>query len=679
MVNNCILVVDDEIRMRKLIKDFLVAKGYSILEAEDGEKALEAFEENKNKINLVLLDVMMPKLDGWSVLRQIRQESKVPIIMLTARGEEQDELFGFELGVDEYISKPFSPKILVARVEAILKRTAPDSKEVKDYGGVEIDKEGRTVKVDGKLIELSLREYELLTYLVENKDIALSRDKILNNVWNYDYYGDSRTIDSHIKKIRHKLIIIFLILVNNFVLGRFYLYSKRQTLKSVYRTVNDYYNNDKSENFEEKLEQIAIQNNFDILIRNNENVNIYTSNKDFYSTFGQMNEMTSRFNIGVGELIEQSDNFVIKKIKDSKNGITYILLSSTLDNGYLLYIRIPISSIQESVKISNNFLYLMAGFAILIAAVIVSYVSRKFTDPILELNDIAKKMSNLDFSHKYRIKDVDDEINNLGRSINVMSDKLERTINQLRNSNIELEKDIEEKSKIDEMRKSFISDVSHELKTPIALIQGYSEGLLENVNTDEESRKFYAEVILDETNKMDKLVKQLLELMKLEYGKRQFNDKKFNIVEVEKEVVRKSKVMLEEKKVKIEFNLSEEINVFADDFYIEQVISNYITNAIKHVKEIDGKKVISIVNEVNIEKNKVRVKIFNTGENIAEEHINRIWNRFYKVDESRNRTDGGTGIGLSFVKAIMNNYGNRYGVTNKDDGVEFYFDLDLIV
>ena len=205
MVNNCILVVDDESRMRKLIKDFLVAKGYSILEAEDGEKALEVFEENKNKISLILLDVMMPKLDGWSVLRQIRQDSKVPIIMLTARGEEQDELFGFELGVDEYISKPFSPKILVARVEAILKRTNQDIKEVKDYGGIEIEKEGRTVKVDGKPIELSLREYELLVYLVENQNIALSRDKILNNVWNYDYYGDSRTIDSHIKKIRHKL------------------------------------------------------------------------------------------------------------------------------------------------------------------------------------------------------------------------------------------------------------------------------------------------------------------------------------------------------------------------------------------------------------------------------------------------------------------------------------------
>ena len=200
-----ILVVDDESRIRKLLRDFFTAKGYQILEAEDGEKAIEVFEENRNKIKLILLDVMMPKLDGWSVLRKIRQESNLPVIMLTARGEEQDELFGFELGVDEYISKPFSPKILVARVEAILKRTNKSEKEVKDYDGIEIDKEGRTVKVDGKPVELSLREYELLVYLVENENIALSRDKILNNVWNYDYYGDSRTIDSHIKKIRHKL------------------------------------------------------------------------------------------------------------------------------------------------------------------------------------------------------------------------------------------------------------------------------------------------------------------------------------------------------------------------------------------------------------------------------------------------------------------------------------------
>ncbi len=200
-----IMIVDDESRMRKLIKDFLVKEDYKVIEAADGEQALEIFNEKKEKIDLILLDVMMPKLDGWSVLRQIRQKSKIPVIMLTARGEEQDELFGFDLGVDEYISKPFSPKILVARVKALLNRVKDREHKQVSYAGIVIDYDGRTVSVDGKNVEMSLREYELLTYLVENESIALSREKILNNVWNYDYYGDSRTIDSHIKKIRHKL------------------------------------------------------------------------------------------------------------------------------------------------------------------------------------------------------------------------------------------------------------------------------------------------------------------------------------------------------------------------------------------------------------------------------------------------------------------------------------------
>ena len=200
-----ILIVDDESRMRKLVKDFLAQKDYKVIEAANGEAAINTFEEKKYKIDLILLDVMMPKLDGWSVLRQIRQTSNVPVIMLTARGEEQDELFGFELGVDEYISKPFSPKILVARVQALLNRTKTKKENKTDYYGIIVDYDGRTVTVDGKDVEMSLREYELLTYLLENESIALSREKILNNVWNYDYYGDSRTIDSHIKKIRHKL------------------------------------------------------------------------------------------------------------------------------------------------------------------------------------------------------------------------------------------------------------------------------------------------------------------------------------------------------------------------------------------------------------------------------------------------------------------------------------------
>ena len=205
MDDQVILIVDDEPRIRKLIKDFLVKESYKTLEAQDGEEAIEIYEENEKKISLILLDVMMPKSDGWSVLRQIRQTSNVPVIMLTARGEEQDGLFGFELGVDEYVSKPFSTKLLVARIKAILNRVQPKEKQTKSYDGIVIDVDGRTVSVDGKNVDLSLREYELLKYLLENENVALSREKILNNVWNYDYYGDSRTIDSHIKKIRHKL------------------------------------------------------------------------------------------------------------------------------------------------------------------------------------------------------------------------------------------------------------------------------------------------------------------------------------------------------------------------------------------------------------------------------------------------------------------------------------------
>lgn len=205
MENIKILVIDDESRMRKLVKDFLVREGYTVLEAGDGMEAMDVFYENKD-IALIILDVMMPKMDGWQVCKEIRESSKVPIIMLTARSEERDELQGFDLGVDEYISKPFSPKILVARVNAILRRTlGTDGGDVLSAGGITIDKSAHIVKIDGKPVDLSFKEFELLAYFVENQGIALSREKILNNVWNYDYFGDARTIDTHVKKLRSKL------------------------------------------------------------------------------------------------------------------------------------------------------------------------------------------------------------------------------------------------------------------------------------------------------------------------------------------------------------------------------------------------------------------------------------------------------------------------------------------
>lgn len=324
----------------------------------------------------------------------------------------------------------------------------------------------------------------------------------------------------------------------------------------------------------------------------------------------------------------------------------------------------------------NRILVITVIVIIAIGTIASLIVTTKFTKPIKELEEIAENMSKLKFSKKYREKNTGDEIDNLGKSINKVSKEFESTIKKLKKNNLELERDIEKKSKIDEMRKRFISDVSHELKTPISLIQGYAEGLVENVNTDEESKNFYAEVILDEANKMDKLVKSLLELMKLEYYDIKFNETNFDIVELIREVVKNSRMRIEEENVSVEINEQESVYVLADDFYIEQVLTNYFTNAIKNVTEVDGRKEIKINIQKAEEQGKIRISIFNTGKHIDEENIERIWNRFYKIDESRDRSKGGSGIGLSLVKAIMNKCNNKYGVKNVENGVEFYFELN---
>ena len=453
-------------------------------------------------------------------------------------------------------------------------------------------------------------------------------------------------------------LVICLIAVNSLVLENFYIYSKTNTIKELYNKINDYYEEPNLDiSLETELKRVAFRNNFDILIKADTDMILFSTNKDFLSNITAVESKTKTPFEERKNLLYSDEKMTIRK----------------LDNGYSLYIRIPIAPIEESVRISNTTLVTIGVITILISAFAASVISRKFTKPILQLNDITKKMAKLDFEQKYRINDSDDEINELGRNINTMSDKLEATIKQLRETNSELEKDIEEKSKIDEMRKQFISNVSHELKTPIALIQGYAEGLIENVNTDDESRKFYAEVILDESNKMDVLVKQLLELMKLEYGKREFTDEKFDVVELINEVIRKCNVMLEENHIQVIFNEKEPIYAYADDFYIEQVMTNYFTNAIKHAKEVNGEKQIKItIQNVN---DKIRVTVFNTGDKIPEEDLTRIWGRFYKVDDSRNRENSGSGIGLSIVRAIQNNYQNEYGVQNLSNGVKFYFDI----
>ena len=475
------------------------------------------------------------------------------------------------------------------------------------------------------------------------------------------------------------LIILLLVVVKNVVLEKYYLYNKTRVIKHIYEQINVSYNNKMPyEQIENNLETLSIKYNLDIIIKTNDDVVMmatdnykmnYEAQMDFFNNIKDKGEDI--------QSLYKEKSININLIKENDTKVNFIIVSANLDNGYELYMRTPTADLQESARISNNVLIAIGSAVIIISGIIASFISRKFTAPILELNSIAQKMSNLDFSQKYEMNDTEDEINNLGKSINTMSDKLENTIKQLTANNNELEKDIERKSKIDEMRKQFISDVSHELKTPIALIQGYAEGLVENVNSDEESREYYANVILDEANKMDRLVKQLLELMKLEYGKREFNNDNFDIVELIREVIRKCHVMLEENNVKIYFDNNNKIVANADPFYIEQILTNYLTNAIKYSKEINGERKIEVNIVLDSNRNKIRISVFNTGDNIDERELQRIWGRFYKIDSSRNREKGGTGIGLAFVKAIMTNYKNQYGAINKENGIEFFFELDM--
>ena len=473
------------------------------------------------------------------------------------------------------------------------------------------------------------------------------------------------------------IIMLFLIIVNNAVLETFFYYQKTNTILDIITQINQISENE----FEKKIEYISLENDFDILILKN-GKEVYSSRKNILNTFDNLEPITYEVEYSIfnkSNILYSKQDTYIRKISDSNTGLNFIVATSKLDNDYDLYIRLPISVINESLKVSTEFLIIVCFISLIGAGIYMFIIANNFTKPILNLREMTNRMKNLNFSDKYIETENGYEINDLGKNINDLSEKLQDTINKLKKNNLQLERDIEEKSKIDEMRKQFISDVSHELKTPIALIQGYAEGLIENVNKDKESKDFYASVILDEANKMDKLVKRLLELMRLENEEINFNDNNFDIVELINSVIRNSKVLTDEQEIEIIFKENDPIYVCADEFYIEQIVSNYYTNAIKNIKEIDGKKQIKIELEKANEQGKVRVKVFNTGKNISEENLTRIWNRFYKVDKSRNRLKGGTGIGLALVKAIMVKYKNNYGVNNKENGVEFYFEINYSI
>ena len=372
------------------------------------------------------------------------------------------------------------------------------------------------------------------------------------------------------------------------------------------------------------------------------------------------------------EILYQSDRYTVQKVYDNRLLDDYIELWGTLNNGNFILIRTPIQGIKDNVHISNTFItYIGIGtliIGIVAAFVLSSYISR----PIKQLSNIAERMSELDFDVKYDGKDKG-EIGLLGNSMNNMSKKLEENISQLKAANLELQRDIDKKEKLEQMRTDFLSNVSHELKTPIALIQGYAEGLKEGITDDPESMDFYCSVIMDEAAKMNDMVKRLLTLNQIEFGEDELVMERFDINELVKSVVSANELRASQKELKITCDIKDTpLYVWADEYKVEEVITNYISNAINHCC---NENIIKVA-VGQIDKENVRVSVFNTGKNIPEEDIDHIWEKFYKVDKARTREYGGNGIGLSIVKAIVESMGKKCGVNNLPDGVEFWFDLD---
>lgn len=469
------------------------------------------------------------------------------------------------------------------------------------------------------------------------------------------------------------LSLAVMLLVNSLFLEKFYLRKKTESLKKVYNTMNDtsdtrYYS---SLADDEKFKQYCDENNLSMIVVENVTSRIlfaYAKNSErLYSEiqFGVLDDFVR----GKREILEATDNYIVEKKTDDVKAMDSVNMVGVLDNGNGFLITTPAQSLKDSALISNVFYLYIGLFTIFISSVVIWFISRHITRPLQQLSELSKEMANLNFDAKYT-STSEDEIGVLGNNLNRMSGELEKTISELRTANNELQKDIEKKEQIDEMRKEFLSNVSHELKTPIALIQGYAEGLQECINDDQESREFYCDVIIDEAAKMNNMVKKLLSLNQLEFGNDTVNMERFDLTELVKGVVQSAQLLASQKEAEIRFLQEEPISVWGDEFKIEEVVTNYVSNALNHV-DFEKKIEIKAVKHGDV----VRLSVFNTGARIPEEDLDKIWIKFYKVDKARTREYGGSGIGLSIVKAIMDSMNQKCGVINYENGVEFWFEL----
>lgn len=485
------------------------------------------------------------------------------------------------------------------------------------------------------------------------------------------------------KSIEKKYVLIFSLFVsivificwcaNALLLSRYYVSRKIVSLQNVFTQLDDVagsYGIDSPE-FSTVFESGAEIFSCDILILEQDmtvkEANVVDSEtlkeKLIKYFFGEIDPMQ--------RIIEKTDKYTMHSVVDFETGSEYLEVWGVMSTGNPIIIRSAVSGIHDNARLANVFLAYVGIFAIIISYFFSRFLSRTITQPILRIVDISDKMAKLDFDAKYE-GDDENEIGLLGQHINKLSETLEKTISELKTANAELESELKKRIEIDDMRKEFLSNVSHELKTPIALIQGYAEGLSDCVNDDAESREFYCEVITDESQKMNRLVKSLLELNELEFGQNNLNIERFDIIELIKNCINASDILLKQQEISIEFDDSVQKYVWSDEYQIERVFNNYLSNAIHYAS--GDNKIIRIRTEQMADK--LRVSVFNTGDCIPEEALPHLWTKFYKVDKARTREYGGSGVGLSIVKATMETLNQHYGVLNLNDGVEFWFEVD---
>jgi signal transduction histidine kinase len=467
------------------------------------------------------------------------------------------------------------------------------------------------------------------------------------------------------------LIIIGIVwILNTQFLGKFYLERKKDRLLDESKYINSVYTG----------------NIYDIYLELEEIESSIGGKITIISQNGYVKYSTSP-SMGMGHMMGRGNLFnvsgAINKALNGETALTVyehprflsktLALAAPLNNGDILVIETSIQIIEEGISITKDF-YIYMGVISLTIGILLSYMfSRAITKPIVDLNNIAKKMAYLDFSSRYKVKS-NDEIGELGKTINYLSEKLNKTITDLNKANEKLKDDIEKERKLENMRKEFVSNVSHELKTPISLIQGYAEGLKDSIANDEESREFYCDVIMDESKRMGKLVNDLLDLSQLESGHFKLKKNNFNIVELVSRVVEKYNPIFEDKNISVDIDIKEStLLVNGDKNRIEQVLINLINNGVNHVK---NERIIRI--SALVQEEKVRIGVYNSGDYIEDDEIKRIWDRFYKIDKARRRNIGGTGLGLSIVKRILELHENQYGVINLDNGVEFWFYIDKV-